>query len=504
MWHVTCEHIIYLLKDSDWEIVAYPGGYARVWQEREKMTIKVINIDTPTLGDRSYIAHDGKTALVVDPQRDIDRVEKVLADNSLELGAVVETHMHNDYVSGGLVLARKYQAKYITSAEDPVAFERVAAHDLDEFSIGNFGIRALHTPGHTFTHLSYVLIDGQDKPAGIFTGGSMLHGSTGRPDLLGPENAPRLAQLQHGSAHRIADLLEDSAPIFPTHGFGSFCAATSTSGDSSTIKDERKSNPALLLTVEQFVSETLAGLDAFPAYYKHMGPANLAGPDAIDLSELPRLSTDELLKRIAGDNWVVDLRDKDVWAKSHLLGTMNFGVTGSFATYLGWLFPYNKELVLISNRASDFSLAQRELVRIGIDRPAASYLGEITDFSDLISTEVVEFKDVPGALTNSEIVVLDVRRNSEREASHISGSKHIPLHELSDRMSELSKEKTYWVHCAGAYRASIATSIVQNAGFKVVLINESYDKALEVKGLVTTTGAIDHNPVAPSDIKAKK
>ncbi|MFM1952046.1 MAG: hypothetical protein RJA33_840 [Actinomycetota bacterium] len=467
------------------------------------MTIEVINIDTPTLGDRGYIAHDGKTALVVDPQRDIDRVQQILAERSLELGAVVETHMHNDYVSGGLVLSREHQAKYITNADDPVAFERVAAHDLDEFSIGNFGIKALHTPGHTFTHLSYILMDEQGKSTGIFTGGSMLHGSTGRPDLLGADHAPELARLQHGSAHRITELLDDATPIFPTHGFGSFCAATSTSGSASKIQDEKRSNPALLLTVERFVSETLAGLDSFPAYYKHMGPANLAGPGAIDLSELPRLSTEELLKRIAGDSWVVDLRDKDSWAKAHLAGTINFGISGSFATYLGWLFPYEKELVLISDKANDISLAQRELVRIGIDRPSASFVGAVDSFVEVVDTEVVQFKDVPKALTNSEIVVLDVRRNSERQASHIQGSKHIPLHELEGRLGELSTEKIYWVHCAGAYRASIATSIMQNAGLKVVLINEPYDKALEVKDLEIVTGSADHSPVAPSDSKAK-
>ena len=467
------------------------------------MKIEIINIDTPTLGDRGYIAHDGKTALVVDPQRDIDRVEQVLSDNSLELGAVVETHMHNDYVSGGLVLAREYQAKYITSADDPVSFDRVAAHDLDEFSIGNFGIKALHTPGHTFTHLSYILVDEQGKSTGIFTGGSLLHGSTGRPDLLGQDHAAKLAQLQHGSAHRITEFLDDAAPIFPTHGFGSFCAATSTSGSSSNIQDEKNGNPALLLTVERFVSETLAGLDVFPGYYKHMGPANLAGAGPIDLSELPRLSTDELLKRITGDSWVVDLRDKDSWAKAHLAGTMNFGVSGSFATYLGWLFPYEKELVLISDKANDITVAQRELVRIGIDRPSASFVGAMDNFTEVLDAKVVQFKDVPEALTNSEIAVIDVRRNSERKASHIKGSKHIPLHEIQARLGELSTEKTYWVHCAGAYRASIATSIIQNAGFKIVLINEPYEKALEVKDLELITGSIDHSPTAPSDLKAK-
>lgn len=466
------------------------------------MSIQIINIDTPTLGDRGYIAHDGKTALVVDPQRDIDRVEKVLTDNNLSLGAVVETHMHNDYVSGGLVLARKYQANYITSAEDPVSFERTAAKDLDEFNVGSFAVKALHTPGHTFTHLSYILLDPTGSAQGIFTGGSLLHGSTGRPDLLGQDHAPTLAGLQHGSAHRMAEMLEDKTPIFPTHGFGSFCAATSTSGDSSTIQDEKRINPALTMSVEHFISATLAGLDVFPAYYKHMGPANHAGPGPIDLTELPRLSSQELLKVIAGNSWVVDLRDKETWAKGHLPGTFSFGVAGSFATYLGWLFPYENELVLISDKAAEIAEAQRELVRIGIDRPSASFVGDISTVDKTIETHLVTFNDVPAALNDAEIVVLDVRRNSERDASHIQGSQHIPLHELSQRMAEVATDKTIWVHCAGAYRASIAASIMQNAGRKVVLINEPYEKALSVADLTLVSGGIDHSPVAPSDVKA--
>jgi rhodanese-related sulfurtransferase len=124
-------------------------------------------------------------------------------------------------------------------------------------------------------------------------------------------------------------------------------------------------------------------------------------------------------------------------------------------------------------------------------------------FDEVLDAEVVQFKDVPEALTNSEIVVLDVRRNSERQASHIKGSKHIPLHEIEGRLGELSTEKIYWVHCGGAYRASIAASIIQNAGFKIVLINEPYEKALEVKELKIVTGSTDHSPTAPSDFKAK-
>jgi len=478
-----------------------PRGMLDYQRERKNMSLKVINIDTPALGDRGYIAHDGKTALVVDPQRDIDRVEKVLAENELALGAVVETHMHNDYVSGGLVLARNYQVDYITSADDPVSFNRVAAKDLDEFNIGNFAIKAVHTPGHTFTHLSYILMDENAKSVGVFTGGSLLHGSTGRPDLLGQDHAPKLAELQHGSAHRLAALLEDATPIFPTHGFGSFCAATSTSGTSSTISDEKKFNPALQMSVERFVSETLAGLDTFPAYYKHMGPANHAGAGPIDLSELTRLSTDELIKAIASESWVVDLRDKDSWAAAHLPGSMNFGIAGSFATYLGWLFPYENELILISDQAEQIALAQRELVRIGIDRPAGSFVGDIAKIESTKSMQKVKFEDVPAVLADPGILVLDVRRNSERKASHIAGSHHIPLHELMNRLSELPADKTIWVHCAGAYRAAIAASIMENAGLAVVLINEPYENALSVIDLPLVAGAADHSPIAPSDTK---
>lgn len=466
------------------------------------MSLKIINLDTPTLGDRSYIAHDGKTALVVDPQRDIDRVEEILDSEGVKIDAVVETHMHNDYVSGGLVLARKYGAKYITSADDNVRFDRVAVMDKEIVNVGDFAIQALHTPGHTFTHMSYILLTKDNDPRGIFTGGSLLHGSTGRPDLLGWDQAPTLAGMQHGSAHRIADLLEDKISIHPTHGFGSFCAATSTSGDSSTIGDERNSNPALLLDKKTFIEQTLAGLDAFPAYYKHMGPANYEGAGPIDLSDLNRMSTDEILKAIESGAWAVDLRPKSLYTKGHLPGSMSFGIDGSFATYLGWLFPYGEKLVLLSDRKDDVAYAQRELVRIGIDRPSGAYVGDFTSASELSTNRAVTFEDVPSALQDSNVLVLDVRRNSERHASHIQGTTHIPLHELKSRISELPKDKEIWVHCAGAYRAAGSLGILESAGYKPVLINEAYDQCLKVAGLNIISGHADAGPVAPSDVKA--
>ena len=466
------------------------------------MPIKIINLDTSTLGDRSYIAHDGKIALVVDPQRDIDRVEEILNAERLEIGAVVETHMHNDYVSGGLVLARKHGAKYVTSANDDVEFERVGVMDREIVNIGDFAVQALHTPGHTFTHLSYILLTPENNAKAIFTGGSMLHGSTGRPDLLGWDQAATLAGLQHGSAHRIAELLEDKVSVHPTHGFGSFCAATSTSGDSSSIGDEKKSNPALLLDKKTFIEQTLAGLDAYPAYYKYMGAANAKGAGPIDLSEPRQMSTDELLRAIESGAWVVDLRPKSLFAAGHLPGSLSFGIDGSFATYFGWLYPYGEKLMLLSDRKDDITYAQRELVRIGIDRPDGAMVGDLARTSELATNKTVLFADVPEALMDPKILVLDVRRNSERHASHIEGTVHIPLHELNSRLSELPKDKEIWVHCAGAYRAAGSLGILESAGFKPVLINESYDACLKVKELKIIIGLADAGPVAPSDAKA--
>jgi glyoxylase-like metal-dependent hydrolase (beta-lactamase superfamily II)/rhodanese-related sulfurtransferase len=467
------------------------------------MTLTVINLDTPTLGDRAYIAHDGKTAVVVDPQRDIDRVQEVLSRLNLELGAVIETHMHNDYVSGGLVLAREYGAKYIVSEQDPVNFDRFAVKDMQVVPVGSFAIQALHTPGHTFTHMSYALLDRAEVAQGVFTGGSLLHGSTGRPDLLGWDHARELAGLQYGSAHRLVELLEDKVNVHPTHGFGSFCAATSTCGDSSTIADEKITNPALLLDKESYIVQTLNGLDAFPAYYKHMGPANHAGPGPIDLSELKRITADEVSQAIAREAWVVDLRTRTKWVAGHLLGSSSFGLDGSMATYFGWLFPYGQELVLISDNAGDISTAQRELVRIGIDRPNASYVGDFNDFASLATTKTVKFSDVPSVIGTPGYTVLDVRRNSEREASHIEPSIHIPLHELAARVEELPTEGEIWVHCAGAYRAAAAIGIIEKTGRQPVLINEPYEACLKVAELNILTGHMDAGPVSPSDVVAK-
>lgn len=210
-------------------------------------------IETSALGDRSYLAHDGERALVVDPQRDIDRVLGLAGSLDVRITQVFETHVHNDYVSGGLELARVTGASYVMAAADDVGFERVPVGDGDVLDVGQrMRVRVLHTPGHTFNHLSYVLEDGEE-PVGVFTGGSLLFGTTGRSDLLGQQHAEALARAQHASTRRLAERLPQGTRIWPTHGFGSFCSATQASGDDSTLGREQGINPALRLDEDSFV-----------------------------------------------------------------------------------------------------------------------------------------------------------------------------------------------------------------------------------------------------------
>ncbi len=214
---------------------------------------------------------------MVDPQRDIDRIQDLIARLGVPLTHVLETHVHNDYVSGGLVLSEVTGAAYVVPADSHVDFEHVSVADGDSLATGDIRIRALHTPGHTHHHTSYTLADASGRIEAVFTGGSMLYGSTGRTDLVGPGDTEELTHAQYHSVRRLARELPDETAVYPSHGFGSFCAATPTSGDSSTVGRARSVNPALTLAEQEYVDTLLAGLDAYPAYYAHMGPANRKG-----------------------------------------------------------------------------------------------------------------------------------------------------------------------------------------------------------------------------------
>jgi hydroxyacylglutathione hydrolase len=445
--------------------------------------ITVIPLETPTLGDRSYLVHDGEQAFVVDPQRDIDRVIALLERHRLRLTHVFESHIHNDYVTGGLALARRTGAAYLVNAEDGVSFERTPIRDGEVVEIGpRMRVTAIATPGHTFTHLSYTLTDAvSDAQVAVFSGGSLLYGATGRPDLLGPDHTDDLVRAQHASAHKLAALLPDTTEVFPTHGFGSFCSATQSEASSSTIGQEKQTNPALVQDEETYVRELLAGLSAYPAYYAHMAPANIAGPAEPDLSAPTKADPAELRRRIDAGEWVVDLRTRTLFAAGHVPGSLNFGLDGAFATYLGWLIEWGTPLTLLGETADEVAEAQRELVRIGIDRPVAHATGKPEDWVTgtghrIASFPTATFADLAQVRHHRDVTVLDVRRSDEFAASRIEAALNIPIHELPRRLSEVPGGEV-WVHCAGGYRASVAASLLDAFGHPVVAIDDSFDNS---------------------------
>ncbi|GGQ08153.1 MBL fold metallo-hydrolase [Streptomyces roseolilacinus] len=443
----------------------------------------VDTLESEGLGNRSHLAGGPGAAVVVDPPRDIDRVIAAAAGRGVRIAFVAETHVHNDYVSGGLELARVTGARYLVPAGAHVSFARTPVADGDTVVVdGGLVLRAIATPGHTPHHTSYVLEE-DGRGVAVFTGGSLLIGTTGRPDLVEPRLTERLARAQHASAHRLADELDDEVPVLPTHGFGSFCSSAQAEGDATTIGRERKTNDALTLDVDTFVARTLADLDDVPAYYAHMGPVNAAGPAPVDLTPPKRADAGEIASRLAAGEWVVDLRSRTAFAEGHVAGSFNFEGGGRLATHLAWLIPWGKPVTLLAGTPEQVADAQRELVRVGIDRPAAAATGDpaawVREGERLVSFPRARFADLADARgRGDDVVVLDVRRDSERADGFVDGSVHIPLHELHGRVGEVP-DGTVWVHCAGGMRAAIAASLLDAAGRDVVAVDDGFAAATE-------------------------
>ena len=437
----------------------------------------VITIETPSLGDRSYIAHDRHVALVVDPQRDLDRVVDAAADAGVTITHVVETHLHNDYVSGGLTLSRITGARYLHAADEHLNIDHTPVSGGDTFSVGAMRVEVVHTPGHTAHHLSYIVRTDGEPPA-VFTGGSLLHGTVGRTDLVSAELTDELTRAQFHTARRLADALPDDTMIYPTHGFGSFCASASSDEESDgTLATERRINLALTTDDEdRFVERLVEGLTAYPRYYAHMGPMNRAGGTPIDLSPPAEVDPVELARRIHRGEWVVDLRQRRAFASDHVTGTIGLELDDPFSTYVGWLIPWGMPLTLLGDSLDQVGEAQRQLVRIGIDRPQGAATGTPSDWAadtDRGSYRAVSFSEVPH---DHDGTIVDVRRPDERGDGHIDGSVHIPIDELLSRLDEVP-DHTLWVHCATGFRAAIAASILARAGRTVVLIDDDFDHA---------------------------
>ncbi|WP_440073777.1 MBL fold metallo-hydrolase [Streptosporangium sp. OZ121] len=428
--------------------------------------MEIISFRTPGLGDQSYLlTHEGKGVLV-DPQRDIDRFLAAAAERDVDLRFVLETHLHNDYVSGGRQAAHRTGAELVLPAAAAAAYPHTPAFHLEDIP-GEHGLslRPIHTPGHTPEHTSYlVLIDGE--PMAVFSGGSLLVSSAGRPDLLGPERARTLARHQYGSLHRLADL-PGNVRLLPTHGEGSFCTTTGAGRHTSTIAEENTGNPLLAIADrESFADHLLADPMPIPAFYRYMGPANTLGVPPMPATDVPVLTLEQVPDRAR----LLDIRPRAVQAAGLLPGSVGIELDTDFGSWAGWLLPYQTPLVLVAAPGQDTREAVTQLARIGID----TVLGVVTDLGQAATSsfELLELPAFAARLTAPGAQLLDVRMPGEQRATPLPGAIERFLPDLvSDGVpAELDPRRPVLLACGSGRRASIAAGLLLQSGYQPVVL----------------------------------
>jgi glyoxylase-like metal-dependent hydrolase (beta-lactamase superfamily II)/rhodanese-related sulfurtransferase len=436
---------------------------------------------TPGLADSSYVLTAGAEALVVDPQRDVDRLLERVRSEGLRVRYVLETHVHNDYVSGAAEIRASTGAEIVGPAGAGYRFPYHALRDGEDVSLDGVRIVALATPGHTPEHVSYLVYErDRDDAVGVFTGGSLIVGNAGRTDLFGDEQTDELTHAQFRSLRRLASL-PDATLVLPTHGAGSFCAAGRAQEErSSTIGRERATNPALSVTDESsFVRQQLSGLVAFPRYYAEMAPINRAGAPVVGhVPPLRALSVGELATEVARGATVVDGRDGASFAAQHVPGSVNVPLDETFASYVAWVLPFDAPIGLVVPDGDDAAVREAtvQLFRIGREhvvgylaggveawiaagRPASRYA---TLSADGLALEVRR-----GGSAGS---ILDVRQQPEWDAGHLDGSTHVFVGELPSRIGDVPRDREITIACATGHRSAIAASLLDREGFDVRLV----------------------------------
>lgn len=427
---------------------------------------------TASLGDTSYLLVSGDEAALVDPQRDSWGVLESCTSRGVQIRYVLETHVHNDYVSGALEVRAATGATVACPARAPYAFEHLPLAEDDEIVFGDVTVRAMATPGHTAEHTAYLVFDGiREEPTAVFTGGSLLVGSAGRTDLSGESRTEELARAQFRSLRRLA-LLPDATRVLPTHGAGSSCAGGPVSADrTTTVGAERLTNPTLATQdEEEFVSGQLSGLPPYPAYYHYMAPINRSGPGVLGGPPALRpLVPAKVEGLVGGGAQIVDGRDRRTFAAAHLPGSICDELDDRFASLVGEVVPFGTHLVLVLPEPTEDAAheAMLQLLRIGYEN-VAGYLAGGTDAWAAAGRAVRTFPTADASELAGRIAgkrVLDVR--PERPEGGIPGTLAVPLAELPRRVGELPRDREIWTVCGSGRRATIAACLLDRAGIPV-------------------------------------
>ena len=473
----------------------------------------------PAIAQASYLIGCVATgdAIVIDPNRDVDQYIETATREGLRISHVTETHIHADFVSGARELTQKTGATLHLSDEGDADWKyqfaaRDKAHllkDGDRITVGNILIDAIHTPGHTPEHLSFLVTDtaGADQPIAAVTGDFVFVGDVGRPDLL--ERAARMAGTMEAGAKTLWSSLqkfatrEDWLQIWPGHGAGSACGKGISAIPSSTLGYERRFNWAFAVKTEAaFVESVLAGQPEPPTYFASMKRINKEGPAILGgFHAPPRLPDAELPALLATGALVVDTRTADEYAAGHLAGTINIPLNASFVSWMGWFATEASAVYLIVDPASATRLQEvsRGLAMIGIDSVTGHFLTTAIDAAvakgaTRVTVEQITPKDLEARLKAGDVAVVDVRNASEWVGGHLPGAVHIPLGHLTARVKELPAGKPLVVQCQSGGRSAIAASVLERLGVTPVINLAGGYAAWTASGLPIDGGS--HEPQA--------
>jgi glyoxylase-like metal-dependent hydrolase (beta-lactamase superfamily II)/rhodanese-related sulfurtransferase len=465
--------------------------------------MKIEQIYTGCLAQGAYYIESNGEAAIIDPLREVNPYIEMAEKRGAKIKYIFETHFHADFVSGHVDLAQKTGATIVYGpTQMQMGFKAYVGQDGEVFTIGKAKITLLHTPGHTMESSCFLLTDETGKQTSLFTGDTLFIGDVGRPDLaqhvIADLTQEKLAKhLYHSLQTKIMPLANDII-VYPAHGAGSACGKNLSKETSDTLGNQKKTNYALRpgITEEEFVSELLNGLMPPPAYFPNNVLMNINGYNSID--DVMRQGTQPLsvdaFEAAANETQAVilDTRRADLFAKAFIPNSINIGIDGNFAVWVGTMITDIKQpLLLIIDEGREEEVVTR-LARVGYDY-AIGYLkggieawmeaGKETD--SIRSIKIDEFVAIYQA--NKNINILDVRKASEFYAEHIVDAENAPLDYINESMLKIDKNKTYYVHCAGGYRSMIFASVLKARGYDNLINVEGGFTSIKNSGAFTVT-----------------
>lgn len=458
--------------------------------------MKVEQIYTGCLAQGAYYIESNGEAAIIDPLREVQPYIEKAERNGAKIKYVFETHFHADFVSGHIDLSAKTGAPIVYGPNAACEFECISATDGQEFQLGNATIRVIHTPGHTMESTCFLLIDEKGKETSLFSGDTLFIGDVGRPDLAQKVKADLtediLAGLLFDSLRNKIMPLADNIIVYPAHGAGSACGKNMSKETTDTLGNQKKTNYALnpALTREAFKKEVLTGLVAPPAYFPLNVLMNIQGYDSIDkvMERGQHALSPEAFEVAANETGalVLDTRNPPTFAAGFIPNSINIGIDGSFAPWVGAMIPdIKQEILLVTDEGREEEVITR-LARVGYDFTIGYLKGGISAWKTA-NKEVDTITSISPAemfarFEAGEGEIIDVRKNSEYVSEHIVEAENAPLDFINDSMLKISKDKTYFVHCAGGYRSMIFNSTLRARGYDNLIDVNSGFKGIKESG----------------------